>query len=113
MPDRGPVKPSSAEEEFFVKEDAEKKRKLALQVKRELAADEQKRLRDLHWLHCPKCGMKMQEVRFRGLDVEVCFSCHGIFLDQGEIDAIAHPQQKGIMAAILNLFKDETQGPTK
>ena len=69
------------------------------------------RLRDLHHMHCPKCGLKMQEVRLRGMDVEVCFACGGIFLDKGEIDIIAAPQQKGIMAAILNWFKEETQKP--
>jgi len=111
MPDRGPIKPSSAEDEFFAKEDAEKKRRLSLQVTKQLAADERKRLRDLHFMHCPKCGLKMQEVRLRGMDVEVCFSCGGIFLDKGEIDVIAAPEQKGIMGAILNWFKEETQKP--
>lgn len=113
MPDRGPTKPSSAEDEFFAKEDAEKKRKLALQVSKETASEERKRLRELHYMRCPKCGMKMQEVRFRNLDVDVCFSCNGIFLDKGEIDVIAAPQQKGIMSAILNWFKEETRGPVK
>jgi hypothetical protein len=113
MPDRGPTKPSSGEDEFFAKEDVEKKRKLALQLSKELASDEKKKLRDLHHMHCPKCGMKMEEVRLRNLDVEVCFSCNGVFLDKGEIDVIAAPQQKGIMAAILNWFKEETQYPVK
>jgi Zn-finger nucleic acid-binding protein len=113
MPDRGPIKPSSGEDEFFAKEDALKKRKLALQLAKELASDERKRLRDLHFMHCPKCGMKMEQVRFRNLDVEVCFSCNGIFLDKGEIDIIAAPQQKGIMAAILNWFREESQSPVK
>ena len=113
MPDRGPIKPSSSEDEFFAKEDAEKKRKLARQLSKEVAAEDRKRLRDLHHMHCPKCGMKMHEVRFRNLDVDVCFDCNGIFLDKGEIDVIAAPQQKGIMAAILNWFKEETRGPVK
>lgn len=109
MPDRGPTKPSSSEDEFFAKEDAEKKRRLAQEVSKQLAADERKRLRELHHMHCPKCGLKMQEVRLRGMDVEVCFACGGIFLDKGEIDIIAAPQQKGLMGAILNWFKDETK----
>jgi Zn-finger nucleic acid-binding protein len=113
MPDRGPVKPSSTEDEFFAKEDVEKKRKLALSVAKELAAGERKRLRDLHHLHCPKCGMKMQQLKLRGLEVEVCFACGGVFLEKGDIDVIAAPEQKGIMAAILNWFKDETQSPAK
>ena len=111
MSNSGVPKPSTTEDEYFVREDAEKKRRIALEQKRALAADEQRRLKELHWMHCPKCGMEMHEVRLRSLDVETCFSCGGIFLDKGEIDVIAHPQQKGIMGAILNWFKDETHHP--
>ncbi len=111
MSDKGMPRPSQGEEEYFVREDAEKKRKLALQLKKDLAADEVRRLRETHYMHCPKCGLEMHEIRFRGLDVDVCFGCNGIFLDKGEIDVIAAPQQKGIMAAILNWFKEETKAP--
>ncbi len=100
--------PSHPESEFFVREEAELKRRHAQEAKKRLAAEEQKRLRDLHFMHCPKCGMQMHEIKYGRLDVDACFSCGGIFLDKGEIDVIAHPEQKGIMAAILNWFKDET-----
>ncbi len=108
-----PGRPSSPEDEYFVREDAEKKRRIALEMKKTMADEQQKALRELHFMHCPKCGMKMQEIRYRNLDVEACFSCNGVFLDKGEIDVIAHPQQKGIMAAILNWFKEETEHPVK
>jgi len=111
MPHRGPMKPSRGENEFFAKEDVEKKRRLTQDVHKKLAADERQRLRELHFMHCPKCGLKMAEVHFRGMDVDVCFGCGGVFLDKGEIDIIASPEQKGIMGAILNWFKDETQRP--
>jgi Zn-finger nucleic acid-binding protein len=113
MDSKGSQKPSSTEEEYFVREDAEKKRKIALDLKKSLDAAEQKRLRDLHFMRCPKCGMEMHEVRYGGLDVDACFSCGGVFLDKGEIDVIAQPEQKGIMAAILNWFKEETQQKLK
>ena len=49
MPDRGtPGKPSTTEDEYFVREDAEKKRKLALEVKKQTEAAEQQRLKALH-----------------------------------------------------------------
>jgi uncharacterized protein len=113
MADTGMKKATSSEDEYFVREDAEKKRKLALELKKQTAAAEQQRLKELHFMHCPKCGMKMQEIRYGAIDVDACFSCGGVFLDKGEIDVIAHPQQKGIMSAILNWFKDETRSPVK
>ncbi len=112
MPDRGtPGKPSNVEDEYFVREDAEKKRKLALQAKKEKEAAELKQLKDLHFMHCPKCGLKMQEVRLRGVDVDVCFSCNGVFLDQGELEQIEKPESRGVMSSILNWFKPETKNP--
>lgn len=98
-------RPTSAEEEFFAREDAEKKRKLALEVNREIAAAEKERLRALHHMRCPKCGLELQEVAFRGVDADLCFSCGGAFLDRGEIDRIAQPEQKGIMAGLLGLLR--------
>jgi uncharacterized protein len=100
-------KPSQSEDEYFVREDAEKKRKLALQVKRQTQEAERARLKQLHWMRCPKCGMQMSEVKFRGVDVDVCFSCNGVFLDQGELEHLQKPEHKGVMSAILNWFKPE------
>ena len=112
MSDRGtPGKPSNSEDEYFVREDAEKKRKLALQAKKEKEAAELKRLRDLHFMKCPKCGLEMHEVKLRGVDVDVCFSCNGVFLDQGELEHLEKPESKGVMSAILNWFKPETKQP--
>jgi hypothetical protein len=104
MPDSN--KPSQSEEEYFVREDAEKKRKLALEVKRQTEAAERQRLKELHWMRCPKCGMQLQEMRLRGADVDVCFSCNGVFLDHGELEHFSKPEVgKGAVAAVLNWFK--------
>lgn len=111
MADRGPTKPSTSEEEYFAREDAEKKRRLALDQKRAMAAAEADRLKQLHFMRCPKCGMQMHEVRLRGVDVDVCFGCNGVFLDQGELEHLEKPESKGVMSAILNWFKPETKKP--
>jgi hypothetical protein len=112
MPDKGtPGKGSQSEEEYFVREDAEKKRRLALQALKEKHAAELKALKELHWMHCPKCGMGMQEIHFRGMDVDVCFSCNGIFLDQKELEHLEKSKPVGVVAAILNWFKPETKNP--
>jgi acetyl-CoA carboxylase beta subunit len=112
MSDRGtPGKPSTTEDEYFVREDAEKKRKIALEVKKQTEATEQRRLKELHFMHCPKCGMKMHEVAMRGVDVDVCFACNGVFLDQGELERLEHHESRGVMSAILNWFKPETKAP--
>jgi Zn-finger nucleic acid-binding protein len=107
------TKPSHPEDEYFVREDAEKKRRIALEMKRSLAEEQRRALQELHQGHCPKCGMKMQAIQYGKLEVDACFACGGVFLEKHEIDVIAAPQQKGIMAAILNWFSDETKHPVK
>ena len=109
----GMQRPSHPEGEYFAREDAEAKRRLALKVNREMAAEERQRLKALHFMHCPKCGMEMHEVKLEGLDVDLCFACGGVFLDRSEIHVIAAPQQKGIMAAILNWLRPEWETPVK
>ncbi len=109
MSDRGT--PGKLEDEYFVREDAEKKRRQALAAKKEKESGELKRLKDLHFMHCPKCGLDMHEVKLRGVDVDVCFSCKGVYLDQRDLERMEKPESSGVMSSILNWFKPETKKP--
>lgn len=103
-------KPSHTEDDYFAREDVEKKRKLAASVRSSMAADESRRLRELHRGHCPSCGHDMHEVKLRGVPVDICFGCNGIFLEAGEVEAFQHQineGRRGVMAAILNWLKPE------
>jgi Zn-finger nucleic acid-binding protein len=112
MSDKGtPGKGSNTEEEYFVREDAEKKRKLAHRAAKDAVSAEKEKLKKLHWMRCPKCGMELHEIDFRGIDVDVCFNCNGVFLDQGELQTIVKRETQGVMSSILNLFKRETHEP--
>ncbi len=105
------VKPSQTEDDYFAKEDAEKKRKLALKVHRDMAADEARRLKELHRGHCPNCGQQMHEVKLRTVPVDVCFACNGIFLEASEIETFQrqiNEGRRGVVAAILNWLKPES-----
>lgn len=104
------VKPSQTEDDYFAKEDAEKKRKLAQAVHRDMAADDAKRLRDLHHGHCPNCGQKMHEVKLRAVPVDICFACQGIFLQHGDVEAFQrqiNEGKRGVVAAILNWLQPD------
>lgn len=101
-------KPSSTEEDYFAREDIEKKRKLALQQAEETAAHRREELKQLHYMKCPKCGMDLQTLSKGHVDVDACFNCHGIWLDAGELDQIlaqGNENSGKVMGAILNWFK--------
>jgi len=107
------TKPSHGEDEYFAKEEAERKRKLALQVKKETSEAEARRLKELHHQHCPACGQKMQELKLRGVPVDVCFACESVFLSHGELRQFQEQiaaGKRGVVASILNWFKPEVEG---
>jgi len=101
---------SSCENEYFVREDAERIRRLAHTLRKQLEAAERERQRALHWMRCPRCGIEMREVAYRGMLVDVCVGCRGIFLDEGELAHLVHPRAPGVMTGILNWFRQELKG---
>jgi hypothetical protein len=50
--------------------------------------EDRKRLRDLHFMKCPKDGHDLQEEELEGVRLDRCTFCEGIFLDAGELDQI-------------------------
>jgi hypothetical protein len=102
-------KPSSTEEEYFAREEIEKKRKLALQQSQSMAAQAREDLKKLHFMKCPKCGMDLQTLTRGDVDIDTCFNCHGIFLDAGELERLMNQSGNANsgkwMGAVLNLFK--------
>ena len=51
-------------------------------------ASERERLRNLHYLKCPKCGHDMREESLDGVNVDRCTFCEGIYFDAGELDRV-------------------------
>lgn len=101
-------KPSSTEEEYFAREEIEKKRKLALQQSEEMAVKQREELKQLHYMKCPKCGMDLQTLTKGKVDIDTCFNCQGVWLDAGELDQIVSQGSESggkVMGAVLNLFK--------
>jgi len=39
-------------------------------------------------LRCPNCDGKMRDVERRGVVIDICTECRGVFLDRGELDAL-------------------------
>ena len=99
-----PVKPSEKEDEFFAREDLEKKKKLEEEKMKRMAEEEKVRLKELHYMHCPKCGMELKEIDYNGVKVDKCFNCDGIWLDAGEIDSISK-MEKPSADKFFGLFK--------
>ncbi len=46
------------------------------------------RLKELHWMHCPKCGQELVTEQCDSVEIDVCPSCKGVWLDAGELGTI-------------------------
>lgn len=68
----------------------------------ELGPAERAQLRTLHFMCCPKCGMSLEEITFRGVRVDKCFGCGGVYLDDGELEELAG--QPGFFEALRRMF---------
>lgn len=40
-------------------------------------------------MRCPECSSSLQSIALRGVDVETCPSCRGVFLNRDESESIA------------------------
>ena len=91
-----PVKPSEAEEEYYARLEFEKLKKAEASKREQMEAEEKQRLKELHHMRCPKCGMQLIEIDYHGIAVDKCSSCDGIWLDSGELQQVCSLDKKGL-----------------
>jgi Zn-finger nucleic acid-binding protein len=91
-------KPSRNEDEYFAREDADLLRK-----QRERAhAVEVESERKTHYMKCPKDGYDLSSTEYHGVQIENCPHCGGMWLDAGEIDAVAHEDHPNLLTRVLS-----------
>jgi Zn-finger nucleic acid-binding protein/predicted RNA-binding protein with PIN domain len=66
--------------------------------------EERKRLREAHFMKCPKCGHALREEVMEGVTIDRCTFCEGVFFDAGELERIAFRKdeaRKGFLRRLL------------
>ena len=97
-------KPSEREEEHFARLEFERKKKLEDERHKNLAEEEKKRLKELHYMKCPKCGMELIEIDYKGIKLDKCSECEGVWLDAGELEAISR-FENNVLVKFFSVFK--------
>jgi len=98
---------SKTEDEYIVKEEAEKVKRLHDKLKEEAEARERAEIQAKCYMRCPKCGGQLEEIIFRGIAIDRCASCQGVWLDTGELEKLAGSDDENIIGDILGFFKSE------
>ncbi len=98
-------KPSKPEDEYFLRQELEKKKKWAQEQSAKMAVAEKERLKQLHLMKCPKCGMDLSTIEFHGIKIDRCASCNGTWFDAGEIEQLLSPQNSGVFGKVMSIFR--------
>jgi len=91
-----PLKPSEQEDEYFARMEFERKKKVEEEKHKKLGDEEKRKLKDLHYMRCPKCGMELIEIDYKGIKIDECSECEGIWLDAGELETVSKLEKTGL-----------------
>ena len=100
-----PEKPSSNEEEYFKKLEAEKLEQRRKEAAERKAAEDREARRRLHQMKCPKCGADLKEERYQGIAIDRCTECRGIWFDSGEAESLLEKELNAVSGFFSDLFK--------
>lgn len=85
-----PGLPSHDENEWFARRDAEwlKEQRARLDAER---AEREKEMR------CPRDGTALGHRPYKGVSLDYCPTCHGVWLDAGELAMLAHESERNLL----------------
>ncbi len=98
-------KVSEKEQEYFIRHEMTRLKKLREEHAEKTAASERQRQKDLHFMHCAKCGQKMETTTLESVEIEVCPDCGGVYLDAGELAKILDKKRRGPFSDALALAR--------
>jgi hypothetical protein len=83
-------------------EDARKAREKREAERREQeTAEERRRLKEQHFMKCPKCGHDLRAEKLQGIEIDRCTFCEGFFMDAGELEELFLKKQQSERQGVL------------
>ena len=98
-----PVKPTEQEDEYFARIEFERRRKVLDERESQVAEEERQRILAVARGRCPKCGAELVPVPYRGIELDKCSRCQGVWLDFGELDQVV-AEDKGFLGSVRRIF---------
>jgi len=98
-----PVGPSEQEDEYFARQEFERRRKALVEREPRAVDEERQRILAVARGRCPKCGAELVPVPYRGIELDKCSRCQGVWLDFGELDQVV-AEDKGFLGSVRRIF---------
>ena len=64
-------------------------------------------------MKCPKDGYDLATSEYHGVQIETCSHCGGMWLDPGDLDAVAHEDRPALMTRVLSEALEAFRGVEK
>jgi Zn-finger nucleic acid-binding protein len=98
-----PVKPTDQEDEYFARQEFERRKKALEEQESRSTEEERQRILAVARGRCPKCGAELVPVHYRGIELDKCSRCQGVWLDFGELDQVV-AEDKGFLGGVRRIF---------
>lgn len=92
------MKPFRSENEYIWRKELQNRTAHLERPEKEQQGDseaEKRRLEEAHWMPCPKCGQTLSAEKCGSVEMDVCLSCKGVWLDMGDLGAIVETAGEG------------------
>jgi uncharacterized protein len=99
-----PMKPNRIEDQQIWEHELERRLQNLEAEQQATAESEKRRLKELHWMHCPKCGQKLATEHYGSVEIDVCPSCRGLWLDANELETIL-ASESGVFRSCLKVLR--------
>jgi acetyl-CoA carboxylase beta subunit len=98
------MKPNQIEDQHIREQELNRRLQKLEAEQRATAESEKRRLKELHWMHCPKCGQKLATDQYGSVEIDVCPSCRGLWLDANELETIL-ASESGLFRSCLKIVR--------
>jgi hypothetical protein len=91
------------EEEYFRRKEREAIEKL----RAKMTAEEQEKVSAASALRCPKCDGTLEGVVHDKIEIDVCNTCGGVWLDAGELEQLSKRETGGWLSRLWSSSEDK------
>src|SRR5215475_11316414 len=98
-----PVKPSEREEEYFARLEVARRKQALGEQQPPADVEATQHQVAITQCRCPKCGASLVAIHYKGIEIDKCSRCRGIWLDSGELERML-PEVQGLLRALRRIF---------
>jgi len=97
------MKPSQIEDQHIWEQELQRRLQKLEAEQQATAEAEQRRLKELHWMRCPKCGQELSPQQYGPVEIDVCPNCRGLWLDANELETIL-AKESGLLRSFVKIL---------